>query len=97
MNKLSFLGLTTNILLDHCPLIARYHIDKSLIKILHYQNVLAKLEYCGIKSVANVLFESNVNIRKQFVSIRGTSSDFQTITFDVPHGSVLGLLLFLFA
>ena len=92
MNKISFLGLKTNILLDHCPLIARYHIDKYLIKILPYQYVLAKLEYYGIRGVANVWFESNVNNRKQFVSIRGTSSDFQTETFDVPHGSMLGLL-----
>ena len=54
--------------------------------------MLAKLEYYGIRGVANVWFESNVNNRKQFVSIRGTSSDFQTETFDVPHGSMLGLL-----
>ena len=96
MNKLSFLGLATNILLDHCSLIARYHVHKSLIKIMHYQYVLAKLEHYGIRGVVNVWFESNVNNRKQFVSIRGTSSDFPTVTFDVPHGSVLGLLLFLF-
>ena len=94
MNKLRFFFHPIYILLDHCPLIARYHTDNSLIKILHYQYVLAKLQYYGIRGIANVWFESRNN-RKQFV--RGTSSDFQTVTFDVPQGSVLGLLLFLFA
>ena len=92
MNKLSLLGLTTNILLDHCPLIARYKIpykNTALSICVSEVGVLWHSRCC------NVRFESNVNNRKQFVSIRGTSSEFQTVTFDVPHGSALGLLLFL--
>ena len=42
--------------------------------------LLAKLDYIGIRGVANHWFASYLNNRRQFVSLHGTNSDYQTIT-----------------
>ena len=57
--------------------------------------ILNKLEYNGIRGVANDWFASYLSNRRQFVSLFGTNSDYQTVTCGVPQGSVLGSLLFL--
>ena len=57
--------------------------------------ILNKLEYNGIRGVANDWFASYLSNRRQFVSLFGTNSDYQTVTCGVPRGSVLGPLLFL--
>ena len=57
--------------------------------------ILDKLEYNGIRGVANDWFASYLSNRRQFVSLFGTNSDYQTVTCRVPQGSVLGPLLFL--
>ena len=53
------------------------------------------MEYYGIRGVANDWFASYLSNRRQFVSLFGTNSDYQTVTCRVPQGSVLGPLLFL--
>ena len=53
------------------------------------------MEYYGIRGVAHAWFTSYLNDRKQFVSLHGTNSEYQTLTCGVPQGSVLGPLLFL--
>ena len=57
--------------------------------------ILDKLKYYGIRGVANHWFASYLSNRRQFVSLFGTNSDYQTVTCGVPQGSVLGPLHFL--
>ena len=57
--------------------------------------LLNRLEYYGIRGVANEWFASYLSNRRQFVSLFGTNSDYQTVTCGVPQGSVPGPLLFL--
>ena len=57
--------------------------------------LLQKLNYYGIRGVANNWFRSYRTNSLQFVSINGTHSDEVMMQFGVPQGSVLGPLLFL--
>ena len=57
--------------------------------------LLNKLNYYGIRGIANNWFKSYLLNRKQFVSIQGMDSNLVTMEYGVPQGSVLGPLLFL--
>ena len=57
--------------------------------------LLKKLEYYGIRGLANNWFKSYLSNRQQFVSINGFNSSKKTMKYGVPQGSVLGPLLFL--
>ena len=57
--------------------------------------LLSKLNYYGIRGIANDWFKSYLSNRSQFVSINGFNSDHQNIECGVPQGSVLGPLAFL--
>ena len=57
--------------------------------------LLKKLDYYGIRGIANDWFQSYLSNRKQFVTIGSASSEPQLMTCGVPQGSVLGPLLFL--
>ena len=57
--------------------------------------LLNKLEFYGVRGLANAWFKSYLNGRKQFVSIDENYSDEAIMHYGVPQGSVLGPLLFL--
>ena len=44
--------------------------------------LLTKLEYYGIQGVANDWFASYLSNRRQFVSLFGTDSDYQTVILE---------------
>ena len=59
-------------------------------------NILVdKLEYYGIRGVANNWFKTYLTGRSQYVSIDGFKSETKETKHGVPQGSVLGPLLFL--
>ena len=57
--------------------------------------IIKKLEFYGIRGVANKLLCSYLRSRKQFVSINNFKSKFEPVTFGVSQRSTLGTLLFL--
>jgi len=60
-----------------------------------HEILLKKLEYYGIRGITNDWFKSYLTDRKQFTSINGFKSKYNTMKYGVPQGSVLGPLLFL--
>ena len=57
--------------------------------------LLSKLDKYGIKNTELSWFKSYLTQRKQFVSIKDTSSPLLDISLGVPQGSILGPLLFI--
>jgi hypothetical protein len=62
---------------------------------LDHNILLNKLDYYGIRGVANNLIKSYLSQRKQCVSYDNSLSDYKTITCGVPRGSILGPHIFL--
>ena len=57
--------------------------------------LLKKLHHYGIRGIAYKLMSSYLSGRKQYTKIQKDASDFASILWGVPQGSVLGPLLFL--
>ena len=52
--------------------------------------LLEKLDHYGIRGISNDWFRSYLSDRSQYISINGCNSDYRTIKYGVPQGSVLG-------
>ena len=61
--------------------------------MVSYPIFISKLEYYGVRGIANNWFQSFLTNRKQFTSVNDYNSTYQQITHCVPQGSVLGILL----
>ena len=70
-------------------------ISKAFDKVWH-EGLLYKLESIGISGNRLNLFRSFLDDRYQRVVINGQHSDWAAILTEVPQGSILGPLLFLF-
>ena len=62
---------------------------------VNHDILLKKLEHYGIRGIANQWFSTYLSLRRQMVTLDGTSSDYLNVSCGVPHGSILGPLLFL--
>ena len=69
-------------------------IKKAFDSVCH-KKLLKKLNFYGIRSVANTLISSYLRNRKQFVCINNEFSTFKSVELGVPQGYILGPLLFL--
>ena len=62
---------------------------------INHKILLNKLDNYGMRGVVNQFFLSFLSHRTQYVSFNNCSSSLADIEIDIPHGSSLGLLLFL--
>ena len=62
---------------------------------VNHEILLYKLHHYGVRGVTNNWFSSYLTNRSQKVVINGEASPRLTIACSVPHGSILGPLLFL--
>ena len=69
-------------------------IKKAFDSVSH-NKLLKKLDYYGIRGVANLLLKSYLNDRKQYELIDNQKSSEKIIECGIPQGSIPGLLLFL--
>ena len=61
---------------------------------LHFDILLYKLQYYGIRHIALKLLKSYISNRKQYVKYNVNESGFKEIKTGVPQGSIIGPLLF---
>ena len=57
--------------------------------------LVSKLEYYGVRGIANDRFQSFLTNKKQFTNGNDYNSTYQQITHGIPQGFVLGPLLFI--
>ncbi|CAB3992598.1 Hypothetical predicted protein [Paramuricea clavata] len=94
----ALINLTDKILfnLDHDEVTGMVFVDfRKAFDVIDHKILLKKLELYRVTDVALTWFKSYLCDRYQFVSLEGKSSECLPLTKGVPHGSVLGPVLFL--
>ena len=94
----ALMSITENIQtqLDEGKYCAGVFVDfKKAFDTVDHNILLRKLDYYGIRGIANEWFCSYLKKRKQFVSIQNNMSSVKEILTGVAHGSVMGPFLFL--
>ena len=82
--------------LDNKKIVGGVFIDhQKAFDTVNHQILCNKLSYYGFRGKSNLLIESFLTDRKQYVSINGNNSSQLNIKCGVPQGSTLGPLLFL--
>ena len=71
-----------------------FDISKAFDRVWH-KELLKKIEAVGIRGNLALWFQNYLQNHKQAVVIKGKKSEHKTVPSGVPHGSVLGPLLFL--
>ena len=84
-------GLKEKNVLAHCTLV---DLSKAFDTVDH-SILLDKCSKYGLRGKIEELHKSYLKVRKQFVRYKENSSSTEKIECGVPHGSVLGALLFL--
>ena len=70
-----------------CPLQCNEHVNHKIL--------ISKLQRNGIRGVMLSWFKSYLSNRKQYLSVKNSSSPMSNIALGVPQGSLLGPVLFL--
>ena len=71
-------------------------LSKAFDSVPHdHERLLLKLNKCGIDGPLLLWFGQFLTNRQQRVGIRGTYSNWSAVTSGVPHGTILGPILFL--
>ena len=68
---------------------------KKVFDSISHEKLIKKLDYYGIRGIANCMCSSYLDNRKQYVSFNNTNFSTKNIECGVPQGSILGPLLFL--
>ncbi len=63
--------------------------------VISHDILIKKLNYYGIRGIANKWFMGYLSNRSQYVDIDGITSELESIICGVPQGSILGPLLYL--
>ena len=68
---------------------------KKAFGTIDHNSLLQKLNHYGLANSELEFFRSYLNNRAQCCNVNGHNSTFRIIKYDVPQGSILGLLLFI--
>ena len=94
MQLLNFLIMFYSLLDSKQSTIAVYLDFSKAFGTVNHDILMSKLLHNGISDVMQSLFKSHLSNKKQYVSIKNSSSSVSNITLDVPQGSLLGSVLF---